>query len=100
MVQAHTHVVLGFVGVGEIDKAKAAFEALQKVASADWVRSRLEGSSGYRRPEDRRRVTTFLRVAAGLEDPSAAGVSGILCACNPWVTLRREPRDANQARTT
>jgi hypothetical protein len=28
------------------------------------------------------------------------GVSGILCAGNPWVTLRRGPHDANQARTS
>jgi hypothetical protein len=28
------------------------------------------------------------------------GVSGILCAGNPWVTLRRGPHDAYQARTS
>jgi TolB-like protein/class 3 adenylate cyclase/Tfp pilus assembly protein PilF len=72
MVAAHTHVVLDFVGLGEIAKAKVMFATLQKVASADFVRSRLEGTWVFGRLEDRRRATTFLRVAAGLEDPSAA----------------------------
>ena len=60
------------VGIGEIDKAKTAFAAVQKLASPEYFRSRLEGTSPYARPEDRRRATTFLRIAAGLEDPSAA----------------------------
>jgi tetratricopeptide (TPR) repeat protein len=72
MVGAHTFVVLGRVGVGEIGKAKAMFETLQKVASSDYLRSRLEGTWGLGRSEDRRRATTFLRIAAGLEHPSAA----------------------------
>jgi hypothetical protein len=71
-VGAHTFVVLGRVGVGEIGKAKAMFETLQKVASSDYLRSRLEGTWGLGRSEDRRRATTFLRIAAGLEHPSAA----------------------------
>jgi adenylate cyclase len=74
MVQAHTNLAVCLVGVGEIDTAKTTFEALQKVASEEWVRSRLEGAWSYARPEDRRRATTFLRIAAGLEDPSAAEV--------------------------
>src|SRR5262245_1452283 len=72
MIQAYTHVVLGFIGVGEVDKAKAMFETLQKVASAEFLRSRLEGTWPFGRAEDRKRATTFLRIAAGLEDPSAA----------------------------
>jgi hypothetical protein len=36
------------------------------------IAARLEGKSAYRRPEDRKRQTTFLRIAAGLEDPGAA----------------------------
>jgi adenylate cyclase len=72
MVQAHTNLAVCLVGVGEIDTAKTTFEALQKVASEEWVRSRLEGAWSYARPEDRRRASTFLRIAAGLEDPSAA----------------------------
>jgi TolB-like protein/Tfp pilus assembly protein PilF len=72
MIQAHTHVVLDLVGIGEISKAKAMFETLQKVASAEFLRSRLEGTWAFGRSEDRRRASTFLRIAAGLEDPGAA----------------------------
>jgi adenylate cyclase len=68
----HIQVVLNFVGLGEIDKAKAMFETLEKMASPEYLRTRLEGTWLYGRSEDRRRATTFLRVAAGLEDPSAA----------------------------
>lgn len=72
MIQSHTHVVLDFVGLGEIGKAKAMFETLQKVASPETLRSRLEGMWAFGQSEDRRRATTFLRIAAGLEDPRAA----------------------------
>jgi adenylate cyclase len=73
MLGAHAYAVLNLVGLGEIGKAKAMFETLQKVASAtEFLRRRLEGTSPFGRPEDRRRATTFLRIAAGLEDPSAA----------------------------
>jgi adenylate cyclase len=72
LVPAHIYFVLDLVGVGEIGKAKTMFETLQKVASPEYLRARLEGTWPFGRPEDRRRATTFLRVAAGLEDPSAA----------------------------
>jgi adenylate cyclase len=68
----HTYVVLDLVGLGEIGQSKAMFETLQKVASADYLRRRLDGMWTFGRSEDRRRATTFLRIAAGLEDPSAA----------------------------
>ena len=71
-IQSHINIVLDFVGLGEIGKAKAMFETLQKVASPEYLRSRLEGMWAFGRSEDRRRATIFLRVAAGLEDPSAA----------------------------
>jgi adenylate cyclase len=71
MIQAHTNLAVCLVGVGEIDKAKATFEMLQKLAP-EYVRSRLEGTWAHGRSEDRRRATTFLRIAAGLEDPSSA----------------------------
>jgi TolB-like protein/class 3 adenylate cyclase len=64
--------VVNFVGLGEIDKAKAMFETCQKLASPENLRGRLEGKWAFGRSEDRRRATTFLRIAAGLEDPSAA----------------------------
>ena len=72
MMQTHAQVVLNFVGLGEIGKAKASFETLQKMASAEYLRGRLEGTWVFGRSEDRKRATTFLRIAAGLEDPSAA----------------------------
>ncbi len=72
MIQAHFYVVLDFVGLGEIGKAQTMFE-LQKVASPETPQGgRLEGMWAFGRSEDRRRATTFLRIAAGLEDPSAA----------------------------
>jgi adenylate cyclase len=64
--------VLNLVGLGEIGKAKAMFETLQKVAPAEFLRSRLEGTWPFGQAEDRKRATTILRIAAGLEDPSAA----------------------------
>jgi adenylate cyclase len=72
LVMPHVSLTCCLVGAGEIDKAKAAFKTLQKAASPEWVTSRLEGSSEYGRPADRARHRTFLRIAAGLEDPSAA----------------------------
>jgi len=59
------------VGAGEIDKAKAAFNAAYGLAP-EFFRVRLEGFSVLARPEDRQRQHIFLRVAAGLEDPSTA----------------------------
>lgn len=72
LAQAHLGRALCLVGAGEIDKAKASFAALQEVAPAEWVRIRLEGDPPYARPEDRTRYRTFLRITAGLEDPSLA----------------------------
>src|SRR5262249_32753745 len=71
-IPGYIGVVLNFGGHGEIGKAKAMFETLQKMTPAELLRSRLEGTSLFGRSEDRRRATTFLRIAAGLEDPSAA----------------------------
>jgi TolB-like protein/class 3 adenylate cyclase len=67
----HFTLVLCLVGAGEIDKAKAAFAAGQKLWPA-FFRSRLNGDTMAARPEDRGRTLIFMRVAAGLEDPSAA----------------------------
>ena len=59
------------VGAGEIDKARAVFATGQGLAP-EFFRVRLEGRSSYARSEDNVRFMTFLRIAAGLEDPSAA----------------------------
>jgi adenylate cyclase len=71
-VQALGSLAVCLVGAGEIDKAKAAFKALQEVASEEYLRHRLEAGALFTRPEDRERSITFMRIAAGLEDPSAA----------------------------
>ena len=70
---ANGNRVLCLVGTGDIDKAKAAFDAAYGLAP-EYFRTRLEGEgfSILARPEDRQRNIIFLRVAAGLEDPSAA----------------------------
>jgi adenylate cyclase len=67
----HVILVICLVGTGEIHKAKAAFAAGQRLSPA-YFRSRLDGKTIAARQEDRRRYLIFLRVAAGLEDPSAA----------------------------
>jgi hypothetical protein len=52
-------------------KAHAVFAAAQKLAP-EYIKTRLEGKWMYGRPEARKRGHTFLRIAAGLEDPIAA----------------------------
>ena len=71
LVMPHVSLTCCLVGAGESDKAKAAFAVGQKLAP-EHFKIRLEGTSTYARPEDRARQCTFLRIAAGLEDPSAA----------------------------
>jgi adenylate cyclase len=58
------------VGLGETDKAKSALETARKLGSA-YVQARLDGLDPYP-PDFSRRYVTFLRVAAGIDDPSAA----------------------------
>ena len=68
----HVILVICLVGTGEIHKAKAAFATGQRLSPAYFM-SRLEGEKTIAaRQEDRRRYLIFMRVAAGLEDPSAA----------------------------
>jgi tetratricopeptide (TPR) repeat protein len=70
MIHIRYCMVVGLVGTREIDEAKAAFGAMQKLAPEG---SRLEDApSLFGRAEDHARWQTFLRIAAGLEDPSAA----------------------------
>ena len=71
MIQPHIKLVVCYVGADEIAKARDAF-AEGKRRAPEYFKSRLEGNSVYARPEDRKRATTFFRIAAGLEDPSAA----------------------------
>ena len=72
MLSAHVNLACCLVGTGEIDKAKATFEAGRRLAP-EFFRVRLDGSmSPFTQPEDRKRLQMFLRIAAGLEDPSVA----------------------------
>jgi hypothetical protein len=59
------------VGMGEIGRARVVFDRLRKHAP-DYAQQSLEGASLFARPEDRLRIGTFLRIAAGLDDASAA----------------------------
>jgi adenylate cyclase len=70
-IPTHANLVTCLVGAGDIAKAKAAFAAAQKLAP-EYFRMRLDGAAASARPEDRRRQHVFYRIAAGLEDPSAA----------------------------
>jgi tetratricopeptide (TPR) repeat protein len=71
MIQPLAVLAVCYVGTNEIAKARVAFTEGQKRGPA-FFRSRLEGNSFHARPADRKRATIFLRIAAGLEDPSAA----------------------------
>jgi hypothetical protein len=65
------HLAMSLVGLGEFEKAKVALDEARRIAP-DYVELGLAGSLGYGNPEQQRRGLTFLRIAAGLEDPSAA----------------------------
>jgi adenylate cyclase len=71
MAVAHATLTVCLVGAGEIDKARAAFAAGQTLAP-EYFKARLDGKSAFSRPEDNKRATVLLRIAADLEDPSAA----------------------------
>ena len=67
----YSNTILCCIGAGEIGKARELYEQLKRIAP-EFVRSRLEGESTYWRPDDRKRQQIFTRIAAGLDDPSAA----------------------------
>jgi adenylate cyclase len=68
---AHLNYLLVAVGAGDIAGASAAFEAARRLAP-QYIEHRLKGTSAYNRPEDAERVRLAFRIAAGLEDPTAA----------------------------
>lgn len=70
-VPAHLAAVLLHVGLAQIDEARAALETARALAP-QLLQARLEGRSAARMSTDRRRCTTFLRIAAGLDYPSPA----------------------------
>jgi adenylate cyclase len=66
----YAHLAVNYVGLGELAKARAALDESTRIAPGQVERS-LAGFM-FRKPEHQLRGTTFLRVAAGLEDPAAA----------------------------
>jgi tetratricopeptide (TPR) repeat protein len=64
-------VAMNGVGAGEVDKAKSAWAAARAIAPS-YIDARTNGRSVYRLERDRQRQKVFLRIAVGLEDPSAA----------------------------
>jgi adenylate cyclase len=71
MLQPRINLLNCYVGANEIAKARAVFAEAQRLAPG-YTKSKLEGAWWFARPEDRKRASTFFRIAAGLEDPSAA----------------------------
>jgi adenylate cyclase len=71
--QLHGFLAMSHVGLGDIAKAKDAFDSARRLGAA-WVERGLAGGFVVRKPEHLHRATTLLRIAAGLEDPSAADV--------------------------
>lgn len=67
----HIYSALSYVARSEIDKAKAALDEARRVAP-EYVESRLTGNMPYRKAGDRERYSVFLRIAAGIDDPSTA----------------------------
>jgi adenylate cyclase len=73
MPALHGYLAMNLIGLGEVERAKEAFDKERRIAPA-WVKRILEGGSMFGKPEHRRRILNFLRIAAGLEDASAADV--------------------------
>jgi adenylate cyclase len=68
----HAFLAASYVGLGQYDQAKSAMADARRTGP-EYVESQLNGTNLQARdPKRRARFVTFLRVAAGLEDPSAA----------------------------
>lgn len=67
----HLCLVVNLVGVADITRAKTEFQVWCKLAP-ELVETRLGGRWLSSDPKYRERATTFLRIAAELEDPGAA----------------------------
>jgi tetratricopeptide (TPR) repeat protein len=60
-----------YVGLGQYDHARSALAAARQ-AGPEYVERLLAGNLTAHNSDLRARVTTFMRIAAGLEDPKAA----------------------------
>ena len=70
---AYMFLAASEVGLGSLETAVAVLEKARHIAPG-FIQNRLDGGMPFRNPEHLKRFTTFLRVAAGVEDPSAADV--------------------------
>ncbi|MGE0422376.1 MAG: adenylate/guanylate cyclase domain-containing protein [Reyranellaceae bacterium] len=59
------------VGMGDIDKARSTYQRAQALYPQHVARI-MAGKSSHADPQVRKRSAVFMRIAAGLEDPSAA----------------------------
>ena len=71
LAQPHAIMARAYVGRGQLAHARASFEELKRIAP-EFLDAQLAGVFTGRSAEVRQRYITFIRVAAGLEDPSAA----------------------------
>ena len=67
----HFFLALNLIGLGDVAAGKDAF-VQAKLLAPGFVERALAGGSFNRKPEHRRRITAFVHIAAGLEDPSTA----------------------------
>ena len=68
----HVYIANAHIGLGNVEKGKEAFKVATNLAP-EMMESRLSGGvTLYRNPEMQHRYTTFIRIAAGLEDPGMA----------------------------
>lgn len=68
---SHLFLAIGRVALGDLDRARRAIAAVRQLAP-QYLASRLAGDVQFRNPEHRLRYVTFLRIAAGMEEMSAA----------------------------
>lgn len=71
MLHIRVTYVACLVGLGNIDRAKSVFEEIRNQAP-DYANAAVKSGSLYARPQDRLRMRLFVRIAADLEDPTAA----------------------------
>ena len=67
----HAYLAVNHVGLGDLTRARADLEAARRF-SPKFVERALAGNLVFYNPDHLRRITTFIRIAAGLEEPSAA----------------------------
>ena len=67
----HSQLAMNYVGLGEYAKAATELETARRLGPG-FVQRTLDGKLMLRKADNLRRATTFLRIAAGLEEPDAA----------------------------